>query len=484
MLNILRNKKFAKKIWIILAVVIIPAFMFWGSQSLIQSFSSRNYAGWAFGKKIPLREFRQAYLATRSQLILQMGEEFLNQEKQINLEPLIWERIILVQEAKRRRIKVDDKEVTEFIKRHPLFLSNQKFDFSRYKYLMESVFRLPPRLFEEKIKENLMLSKLYEQITSEIKFIPEQIKDIYRKDNEEICVAFLCADPEDFKNKITLDENEIKDYFIKNAQDFKRPTTFNLQYLNIVTSAKNQRTEINQQQKIKRIYRQLKRGKSLEEIAKEYGLEVQETNFFSLKEPIQPIPEIGWSAQIINALKNLKTGEFMAPVRTSHAWYILRLKEKKEFYIPSFQEIKEKAGKKLLKLESKQLAKKTLEEALLKIKETGSKEVNFKQTAKHFRGLEADTTPFFRRLTYIPEIGSSDNFFSAIEDLEDGAISKIIEMQERFFVIKLGKRIPIDEEKYQKEKENFKQELIFKEKQRRFLEFLIDLKKRANLKPI
>ena len=41
MLRALRNKKTAKKVWIVLAVIIVPAFVLWGSGSLLRSKEER-----------------------------------------------------------------------------------------------------------------------------------------------------------------------------------------------------------------------------------------------------------------------------------------------------------------------------------------------------------------------------------------------------------------------------------------------------------
>ena len=120
MLKKLRNKKVAKKIWVVLALLLVPAFILWGSESLIQSMGRSNYAGEVFGKKVTFQEFNAALIATRNQMLMQFGDEFLKQADQINLEPQAWERIILLMEAKRRKIKVDDEAVIGFIRRYPL----------------------------------------------------------------------------------------------------------------------------------------------------------------------------------------------------------------------------------------------------------------------------------------------------------------------------------------------------------------------------
>lgn len=481
MLKKLRNKKFAKKIWIILAIFILPAFILWGSGSLFESLSSRNYVGKAFGKKISIQEFMEALRATRIKLIMQLGEEFLNKESEINLEPLAWDRIVLLSEAKRRKIRVSDKEVADFIQNHPLFLQEDRFDFTTYKRIIEYVFRIKPHQFEEKIREDLILSKLHDQISSGINLSPEDIKLAYRKEYEQIKVDYLSISCEDFKDKISLQGNEVKNYFEENKNEFRRPVSFNLEYLSIDNNLpeKDAESAFNDA-KIKELYLRAKRSRNLKEISKELNLELKQTGFFSLDEPI---PGIGWSMDIINILGALKIGGMVPPIKTDQGWYLVRLKQKKESYIPSFEETKDSVKEKLLEIKCKDAAKEKLEAALEKInqkKEINPKAVNFVALGREF-GLKQGRTELFKRNSYITGIGSSDIFFLALPKLEQGTISKIIETEQDMFLARVVELIPIDEQKFQEEKEGFEKTLLIKERETQFMEFLFHLRKKANI---
>ena len=96
MLKKLRNKKTAKKVWIILAILIIPAFVLWGSGSLIRSKQEATYAGRIFGRNISFLEYRDALDAVKNTAIMQFGDNFPEIEKVLNLESQAWMRIILL----------------------------------------------------------------------------------------------------------------------------------------------------------------------------------------------------------------------------------------------------------------------------------------------------------------------------------------------------------------------------------------------------
>ncbi len=59
MLRLLRKKKVAKRIFYVLAAIIIPAFVIWGSASVINKKNDiPNVAGRIFGKNVSYDQFQ------------------------------------------------------------------------------------------------------------------------------------------------------------------------------------------------------------------------------------------------------------------------------------------------------------------------------------------------------------------------------------------------------------------------------------------
>ncbi len=148
MLKALRHRKTAKRIWIGLALVIVPAFVFWGFGSALRSGSKENVAGTLYGKNISIQDFRQALEATKNQAIIQFGDKFQEVQKYINFEDQAWERLILLHEAGRRGISASDKEVGELVSSYPFFQKNGQFDNRTYQEMLQYVFHTQPRAFE------------------------------------------------------------------------------------------------------------------------------------------------------------------------------------------------------------------------------------------------------------------------------------------------------------------------------------------------
>jgi len=467
MLKQLRNKKTAKKIWIGLAVIIVPAFVFWGLGSATRGSKENEIAGKIFGRSVSPLEYSDSLNAVRNQAVMQFGENFSEIQKYINLEQQAWDRLILLYEAKKRKLQASDKEVADLIQSYPFFQRKGIFDNRTYTQMLEYVFRTQPRMFEEQIRQSIILSKLYNQITENIKVNEDEIKEGYKKANQEMSVSYIAGIFTDFAKEINPSDEELKDYFAKNQIEFKQPISFNLEYLSAVTETA-----------VKDALKRIAKKEELQKIAKDLNLELKETGLFNLGDSI---PGLGWSPQALSIISKLKTGDFSPPLSIDNKYYILKLKERKEPYIPELSEIKNKVKETFIKDRSRKTAQERIGAALKKLtrdKDAGVKLPNFDKIAKE-SGLKSADTALFKYGSYIEGVGASDNFWNAGKVLKEGGFSGIITQPEGFYIIKTKEIMPIDEQKFNAEKKDFSQKLLAQKKEDTFVKFLEELKKKA-----
>lgn len=460
MLKQLSNKKTAKRIWIVLAILIVPAFVLWGFGSSARSKKESGYAGKIFGKNISAMEFQDAYAAVKNQAIIQLGDKFSELQQHLNLESQTWDWLILLHEAKKRKINVSDKEVTETIQSFPFFQRKGQFDNKIYSEMLHYVFRTQPRIFEEQVRQKLILGKLYNQATDNAKISDDQLKQEYRKINQEISVDYIAGLASDFQKDVSVTDDEIKDFFAAKSFQFKQPVSFNIEYVSSESEAK-----------IKEASQRLDKNRDFTKLAKDSGLELKETGLFA---QTGPIPGIGWSPQILSFLSKAKAGEAMPVVNIDKNYYALRLKERKEAYIPDFEKIKDKVKEALVREKAQEIAKKKIQDCLDKLK----KSPDFGSAAKEF-GLKSDTTKPFKYGSYIEGIGSSDVLWTTAEQLKDGASSGIIDISGGYYIIKLKSRGAIDEKKFEAEKKDFSEKMLAQKKQESFANLLEELKRKA-----
>lgn len=477
MLKKLRNRKTAKKIWIVLTILILPAFVFWGFGSFMRGKQDASYAGKIFGRNVSMLDYADALNAAKNQALIQFGDSISEVEKKINLELLAWDRLLLLAQAKKLKVNAADREVIALIKSYPFFQRKGKFDNQVYSQMLQYVFHTQPRVFEEQTRQSIILSKLYKEITDKLNLSGDDISKEYEKLNEQISLYYISGSPSEFTKEIAPTEEEIKGYFIKNSFQFKEPLSFNIEYISINSTDKS---EADIKKILKNLAVRINKKEDFAKAAMALNLQVKETGLFN---QTGPIPGIGWSPQVLSLVSKLKIGEFSPAIYVDKYYCILRLKDKKEPYIPDFRIIADKVKEALIKEMGRKITLQKMEDCLNELKttyKTNPKSIDFNRIAKNY-GLKSDSTGLFKYGSYIEGIGASDDFFTAALSLSEEGFSKIIEMPSGFYIIKLKSRVPVDENKFLAEKPEFAKKLLLQKKDEYFSKFLRDLRKNAHL---
>jgi len=470
MLKRLRKKKTSKKIIIVLASVIIPIFAFWGLSSVLEGRKGQVYLGKIFGRTISIQDYRSALDGVKNLAILQYGDNYAQVRNSLDFDGQTWERLILIAQAKKKKINVSDKEVIDFIMSYPVFWKDGRFDHDLYNEILRYVFDTPARTFEEQTRENLIIAELYDQATKGITISDEELRVEYKKLNQEVSLDFIYANPLDFLKSVPQDEAAIKEYFDGSSIEFKQPLSFNIEYV---------KTEMLPEDQIKKIFLQLRKKKnSFTEAAGELGLEVNSSGSFAENDPI---PGIGWAPRITSLISKRNSGDLIEPVQMDDNYYIIKISQKTLPFIPEYDSIKEKVKKAYVKNTSEKLAKKSSEDALQELGNLylqNPKSTNFKQAAKN-HGLEIGTTELFKYGSYLEGIGSSDIFWMSADKLEEGQPSEIIETSSGYYIIKIKSIVPMDQESFIAERDALSEIVLMQKKQDYFSSLLRDLNRQT-----
>ena len=481
MLKLLRKKGVAKKLLWVVAIIIIISFGFFGTANRLSRRSGISDAGKIFNQRISFDQFEKAMLHTRNQATLRYGENFNKISSLIDLDSETWDRIILLHEAKKQRVKILDQEVIDAIEDFDFFKDNGKFDPAVYERIVRYAFRCEPREFEEGIRESLIIAKLYQLTTASVTISDEEVEKEYRRKNEQIQVNYILFSAQDYKKDAALNPSEAQAYYEQHKESFRLPPAINIQYLNIEYPADaNDQGKSDAALQAKKIFEELRANPDLEKIGKKYNLAVNESGFISRE---QPNLKVGLSFEVLQAAFDLAVNQISEPIETSKGYCVLKVKEKRDAYIPGFQEANEKVNEAVLLEKAREIAKQKGEEYLRQIKEAlGNKpEGNFTEAAAAL-GLKTNQTPFFSRGQYLPTVGLSKEFQDTAFSLDDqNKISTLIETAKGYCVLHLDSRLPVDKEKFAKEKEVFAAALQAQKKGEVFTHFLGRLRASANL---
>jgi len=468
------SKKTKKTVWIILLIAILPGFVLWGFfDSLKRSDHKNFYAGRIYGRKISSQDYKTALQSVKTLAVMRFGDNLQQIQQYLNLEEQAWQRLIMLEEASRRKISISNKEVIEAIQSYP-FMQNKRgeFDEKQYKQVLRYVFHVPARTFEEQVRDDLAIGRLFESVTSGVKVSDAEIKENYDKANEELNLKYIAALPTEIMPGLSVSDEEIKAFFTANSLQFKKPLSYNLEYVLLEPSA--------QENRIRDTLNRLSKTVDFRTEAKKAGLEAKETGFFPEN---GPVPGIGWSSELTAQLAGGTPGRLLPPIKTASGIFILRIKEKKEPYIPNLEEIKPDIKKRMLEQRAGQEARMRIESCLTKIKSAleAKQPVSLEQLAKSL-SLKSGQTGNFKFGSYIEGIGASDAFYTEAKKLSPGQYSGVIEAASGFYIITPESFKPIDEKKFAKEKDEFSRTVLLRKQNEVFGQFLQELDKKSGAK--
>jgi len=495
MLKLLRKKGVSKKILWVIAIIIILSFGVFGSAYLLTDLGSTGIAGTIFGKNIALQEFNKIYQHVRIQTIIRYGKDYKNALQYLNLESETWDRLILMHEAKLKRIKVSDQEIINAIRGYPFFQRDNQFDNLLYNDILSYVFDTSPRDFEESVRNTLKFTKLYEQATVSATISENEIYEAFKKQNEKMQISYVLISTESFQSEIALDESQLQEYYQDHKIDFTIADSINLEYFHLEfphspisdnsnTSDEEKAESENQKNIIKEtahtIYTKLLDNTGIKEIAQQNNIEEHESGFFTMEEP--PL-KLGMSYELLSQIFLAEEGEILSPYENLNGYYIVKVKQKRARYIPNYEEAKEKVRQAILKNAAKGKTQQKAQEYLTAIKEqyNQNKLEDFAQAAKNLN-LEIQQTPVFTRGQYLPKIGISRDFQETAFNLsKENKISDVVETPKGFCILHLDEYIPADKKEYEKQKDDLSQQLLLQRRNEIFGDFLSKLRLDANL---
>jgi peptidyl-prolyl cis-trans isomerase D len=482
MLKALRNKKTAKRIFLFLAFIIVPAFVLWGSASSIRDKNEASFAGEIFGKKISIDDYRDAFIAVRNQAMIQFGDNFDNVRPILNLEERAWERLMLLEKVRQEKIRVPDKQVVETIAQYPFFQKDGLFNNEIYQQILRYGLEIDPKNFERHIRESLEIVGLFNKHTQDISITEQELLSKFKETNEKIKVSYISVNNKDFEQGITISDEQAKIYFENHKSKFLTDPKMNIEYLGL-DLAQNATAEEKQKakQKLTPVLELAKKTNDWIALAKENNLKHKITGSFAIG---KPIPDIGLSTEFYNAILKIGTGQVSELIQTEQGFFIARLLEIIEPRVAQFGEIKDAVIEKIKKDKAKGLSfastediKKTLEQNL-----KDNPKAAFANLAKD-KNLKITETTFFNRNQYLENIGLSEEFSKqAFSLVANPAKLAVASTSNASYIIKLVDSQPIDLKQFEKEKEELREKLLGERKEKSFVDYLENLKLQAKLK--
>jgi peptidyl-prolyl cis-trans isomerase D len=454
MLKIMRKKGVAKKVlWVIAGIIIISFGFGFGMSRYSSSLSVTSTVGKVFGKPVSFKDFEKYSYDTRDQAMIMHGENFRKIQHLIDMDNETWTRIILLKEAERRHIKTADEEVITYIQSLPFFLRDGEFDQRTYEYILRNVFQRDPREFEEGIRDQIKIVKLFRAETSAAVISDDKVRQEYERRNKKTQVSYLLIDPKTFAKDVPVSEDEIKTFYNEHRADFLTPDSVNVAYMAIDFPIKaTEADKTKALEKAKEIRKQITGDTDFAAVAKENGLAVRESGLISMEDSTA---KLSWPLELLQKVFAAKAGEVLAPYATGTAVIIAQIKDLKPAYIPELDKAREAVQDRIRGDRAGALAQSKAEEVLKELTtRLAAKETI--ETAAAGLGQSAKKTPFFTFGEYIPEVGISEDFGSAALELsKDKRLSGVVTTAKGPAILYWEADEPVDEKKFAEAKADF-----------------------------
>lgn len=220
MLNIFRKN--TKLILLILLILLIPPFIFFGIDFTHRS-KKNPIVGIVDGKKIKLFDF-----ISNLRLNEKMLKLFSSRKLPFNtLENITWKRMVLLLEAHKNHIVVSNRELVEWLEQR---IGKENLSVSNYNQLLKNL-NMTNNEFESYIKDSIAIEKIKNEIESSIQIPDTQLKNIYRKKNEKLNIQYYEVLNDSFEDKVILNEDQLKEFFNKNKENYQINTTRKAKYI-------------------------------------------------------------------------------------------------------------------------------------------------------------------------------------------------------------------------------------------------------------
>ena len=188
---------------------------------------------------------------------------------------------------------------------------------------------------------------------------------------------------------------------------------------------------------------------------------------------------IGENPDIQKIVSKLKEGELAKPFfieRGEKGWVILQEEKEIPSSIPSFEEAKDRAARDFRASMSVRIVDEKIKEWAKELKEN----VPLKKIIDN-KGLFVKDTGEITRSSNIPEIKDQEDFKGLVFSLSENKPVVFFKASDGYFLLKLVKKIPIDEKDFEKQKDELRKNLLESERTSLFTEELKNLRAQAQI---
>jgi peptidyl-prolyl cis-trans isomerase D len=351
------------------------------------------------------------------------------------------QRTVLMQEARRRGIKVTDDEVVTYIRRNPLqqFLQNPalmtdgRFDMQKYQQFLNDP-RYDLTALEDYVRSLLPLEKLRQEVAATISVTDAEVRERFLADEEKVQATYLMVTTRAFRDTtVAVTDEEIQAHYAAHGDDFERPEQAVLSYV-LFEKKPSEQDDQETKGRADEILEEAKSGTDFAELAQFSSEDVGtapkggDLGFFGRGAMVKEFEEAAFSAE---------PGQLVGPVKTKFGYHVIKVEEKRR---NEAGEEEVRARHVLLKVETSGETMSAIRDAADEFSRAASKEGFAKAAAA--AGLTPSTTTGFTKGDFVSGIGIFRRANSFAFTSPKGATSPTLDGPRGYYVLTVEERIP------------------------------------------
>jgi peptidyl-prolyl cis-trans isomerase D len=372
-----------------------------------------------------------------------------------------WNLLLLRDEAKRLQIDPTADQIRNAEKSLPRFQVNGQFDPVKYQEFVDTI--LKPNGFsaadlDDVVADNLRLAGISQLVKGSSPLPEAMFRQQYDQLNQKASLAVIRFKRADFEPAIQVSDDEIRKYYDQHKDIFQSPEKRQIELVSFLLNDEQKKLPEAQQVAAKKPLAEqadsfaqiaLQNPAAFDQAAQQKGLQVQQTDLFTLQDPAKVIAqEPALARESFNLTKENPMSDV---IEGKDGFYVMKLTKVQASQPLSLEEARDKvvAAIKAEKVQAAISAK--AKEVREKIDAEMRNGTDFVQAAEK-AGSKPETLPAFA----LTDPGTNADLASIMAmnsvDLAQGGTSKLLENQDGGLIIHVLSKEPIDEQKYEEYK--------------------------------
>lgn len=234
MLKFIRRNAGASWVKIIFGAIVV-VFIFWGMGGGFVGSDKTSVVARVNDDTIEPIEFNRAYNNLR-RIYQDIYKENFKPEiaKALDLKGKAVDQLIRVslmrQEAEHIGLHVGETEVRDAVAALPAFQQDGHFSKDLYLRVLRAN-NITPGEFEDSQREELLVNKLQDVITSGVHVSDAEVHERYQFDNEKVDLRFIKFDAPAFLQQVEVSDDELQTYYDKHQDTLREPDRMRIEYV-------------------------------------------------------------------------------------------------------------------------------------------------------------------------------------------------------------------------------------------------------------